>query len=154
MGPLGTIRWFRIFFRLQGIKVLWRLQFLEYLRTRNCSLHNTLIPNLVKPLGTIHSNQTSQEGIQCTKAKEKLRPYSPNIYTVPRIFFHFSWILVADDSVSCFPLTSFRRSSVRSWCNCNFLIKKRNGCLLNCTFSVLSRFSINKNWDWYNSIFF
>ena len=93
------------FFRLQGIKVLWGLQFLEYLRTlsfkfqkatskievvlalpcwlsqfswdsqqgrlrttsilvrafwnfklkvlkysRNCSLHNTLIPNLVKPL--------------------------------------------------------------------------------------------------------
>ena len=93
------------FFRLQGIKVLWRLQFLGYLRTlslkfqkawtkievvltlpgwlsqfswdsqpgrvrttsilvrafwifflkvlkysRNCSLHNTLIPNLVKPL--------------------------------------------------------------------------------------------------------
>ena len=93
------------FFRLQGIKVLWRLQFLEYLRTlslkfqkartkievvlslpcwlsqfswdsqqgrlrttsilvwafwnfeckvlkysRTCSLHNTLIPNLVKPL--------------------------------------------------------------------------------------------------------
>ena len=44
-----------------GIKVLWRLEFLEYLRTlslkfkvlkypRNGSLHNTLIPNLVKPL--------------------------------------------------------------------------------------------------------
>ena len=93
------------FFRLQGIKVLWRLQFLEYLRTlslkfrkartkievvlslpswlshfswdsqqdgvrttsilvqafwnfkvkvliysRNCCLHNTFIPNLMKPL--------------------------------------------------------------------------------------------------------
>ena len=82
-------------FRLQGIKVLWRLQFLKYLRTlslkfqkawikievvltlhcwlsqpilvrafwnfklkvlkypRNCSLHNTLIPNLVKLLNYI-----------------------------------------------------------------------------------------------------
>ena len=88
------------FFRLQGIKVLWRLQFLEYLKartkfevvlpcpalpcwlsqlnwdsqqgrlrttsifvralwnfklkvlkySRNCRFHNTLIPNLVKPL--------------------------------------------------------------------------------------------------------
>ena len=70
------------FFRLQGIKVLWRLQFLGYLRTlslkfqkartkievvltlpfwpsqfssKNFSLHNTLIPNLVKPLMYIQS---------------------------------------------------------------------------------------------------
>ena len=88
------------FFRLQVIKVLWRLHFLEYLRTlslkfqearpcwlsqfswdrqlgrlktnsilvrafwnfkckilkysRTCSLHNTLIPNLVKPLIFMH----------------------------------------------------------------------------------------------------
>ena len=26
--------------------------------------------------------QTSQEGIKCTKAKDQLRSYSPNIYTV------------------------------------------------------------------------
>ena len=76
-----------------GIKILWRLQFLEYLRTlrlkfqfswdsqqgrlrttsilvrafwnfklkvlkysKNCSLHNTLIPNLVKPLMYLHNS--------------------------------------------------------------------------------------------------
>ena len=82
--PLGDTG----FFRLQGIKVLWRLQFLGYLRTlslkfqkartkiqvvltlpgwlsqflkvlkysRNCRLHNTLIPNLVKPLTYIVVN--------------------------------------------------------------------------------------------------
>ena len=70
------------FFRLQGIKVLWRLQFFGVfvvsnfrrlrpklkmswvcpvlLYSKNCSLHNTLIPNLVKPLlnvGTYYMEQ-------------------------------------------------------------------------------------------------
>ena len=32
----------------------------------------------------VHSSsaQTSHKGIKCTKAKEQLRPYCPNIYTV------------------------------------------------------------------------
>ena len=29
------------------------------------------------------SGQTSQKGIECTKAKDQLRAYCPNIYTVP-----------------------------------------------------------------------
>ena len=35
-------------------------------------------------LGIVHSSsaQTSHKGIKCTKAKEQLRPYCPNIYTV------------------------------------------------------------------------
>ena len=63
--PIPIFRGFTKF----GIKVLWSIQFLGYLRTLslkfqkaqtkivvvlslpwNCSLHNTLIPNLVKPL--------------------------------------------------------------------------------------------------------
>ena len=69
------------FFRLQGIKVLWSLQFLRYLRTlnfklkvlkysRNCSLRATLIPNLVKPLNCAHfylnSKWTYRVNVFCT----------------------------------------------------------------------------------------
>ena len=32
-----------------------------------------------------YSDQTSQEGIECTKAKEQLRAYCPNIHTVPQV---------------------------------------------------------------------
>ena len=74
------------------------------------------------------------------------RPYCPNIYIVPRIFFHFSWILVADDSVSCFPLTSFRRSSVRSWCNCKKNVLKRFVSKRNHTLSIVkNHLKVSKN---------
>ena len=40
---------------------------------------------LGKTTFTVHSisAQTSQEGIKCTKTKELLRAFCPNIYTVP-----------------------------------------------------------------------
>ena len=61
-----------------------------YIRTVNSQLSAFLnwfelvYESYGRATSTVHaiSAQTRQEGIECTKAKEQLRPYCPNIYTV------------------------------------------------------------------------
>ena len=83
---------------------------------------------------TVHSIsvQTSQKGIECTKAKEKLRSYCPNVYTVfagrvrpslkslllpPPHLMNDVTTLYSYHTARCCSLNSFLRVHLWSWEN-------------------------------------